>query len=140
MIFIIMEINIIKNTEAAPNLGNLYGQDVEPKGTYVREKVTDMIPPNWIQGKAYLHNPLIIDISDNEPIAYKQELSKQYNAKGSRLTSILISKGYDSIITRYPDGSKGEIVLFPNAKFMMAESNKELIKNLLKESFKNLKV
>jgi hypothetical protein len=134
-----MELNIIKNTEAAPNLGGLYGQDVEPTGTYVREKVTDMVPPNWVQGKAKLNNPLVIDISDNEPIAYKKELSKQYNAKGKKLTSILMSKGYDSIITRYPDGSKGEIVLCPNAKFMMAESNKALIKNLLKESIKNLK-
>ncbi len=139
-----MELNIIKNTEAAPNMGSRFGQDVEPKGTYVKEK-TNFVPDGWSEGKAVINNPLYIDITDDTQIEYKKDLAKQYKSKGEGLTNILMSKGYDAIITRYPDGKSGEIVLFPNSKFMMGENEtKKMIKKMLKESlldedkFKNL--
>ena len=129
-----MELNIIKNTEPAPKLGSRFGQDVEPKGTYVREK-TNFVPDGWIEGKAVINNPLYIDITDDTQIEYKRDLAKQYKAKGEKLTNILMSKGYDAIITKYPDGKFGEIVLFSTSSFMMTESNtKTLIKKMLKES------
>lgn len=128
-----MELNIIKNTEAGPNMGSRYGQDIEPKGTYVREK-TNFIPSGWIEGKAFIEKPLIIDITDNTEISYKKDLAIQYKAKGKKLTEKLITMGYDSLITKYPDGSTGEIVLFPNSKFMMSETTtRRLIKKMLKE-------
>lgn len=129
-----MELNIIKNTESAPNLGSRFGQDVEPKGTYVRQN-TNFVPDGWIEGKAVINNPLYIDITDDTQIEYKKDLAKQYKAKGEKLTNILMSKGYDAIITKYPDGKFGEIVLFSTSSFMMTESNtKTLIKKMLNEA------
>jgi hypothetical protein len=40
-------------------------------------------------------------------------------AKGKKLTDKLMNLGYDSIITVKENGEYGEIVLFPNASFMM---------------------
>ena len=56
-----MELNIIKNTAAAPNMGSRFGQDVEPKGTYVNEK-GKFTPDGWVEGKAVIYNPSIIKI------------------------------------------------------------------------------
>jgi hypothetical protein len=39
---------------------------------------------------------------------------------GKRLTQKLMRLGYDAIITVRVDGEWGEIVLFPNASFMLA--------------------
>ena len=127
-----MKLEIIKNTKAAPNMGSTFGQDVEPTGTYVREK-TNFVPDGWIEGNAIINNPLYIDITDDTQIEYKRDLAKQYKAKGGKLTNILMSKGYDAIITKYPDGKSGEIVLFPNSNFMMSESDtRTLIKKMIK--------
>lgn len=129
-----MELNIIKNTEPAPKLGSRFGQNVEPKGTYVRQN-TNFVPDGWIEGKAVINNPLYIDITDDTQIEYKRDLAKQYKAKGEKLTNILMSKGYDAIITKYPDGKFGEIVLFSKSNFMMTENNtKTLIKKMLNEA------
>jgi len=128
-----MKLEIIKNTKAAPNMGPTFGQDVEPTGTYVREK-TNFVPDGWIEGSAIINNPLYIDITDDTQIEYKRDLAKQYKAKGGKLTNTLMSKGYDAIITKYPDGKFGEIVLFSKSNFMMIENNtKTLIKKMLKE-------
>lgn len=131
-----MELNIIKNTESAPNLGSRFGQDVEPKGTYVLEKDFEgNVNPPWVQGKAVIEKPLIIPVNDETLVSWKYELSSQFKAKGKKLTDKLMAKGFDAIITRKSDGSTGEIILFPNSKFMMAENEtKILIKKMLKES------
>ncbi len=110
-------IDIMKNVESAPNLGNKFGQDVEPKGTYVLKGHTDF--NGWINGKAQLKNPLYIEVNDDTLIEYKRELSKKYKAKGSKLSDKIMQDGYDSIITVYPDGKYGEIILLPNARFIL---------------------
>lgn len=110
-------INITKNTEAAPYLGSTYGQDVEPKGTYVTKGRTNQI--GYINGKADLKNPLYINIDDNNIVKYKRELANKYKAKGQSLTNKLMKLGYDSIVTVRKDGTYGEIVLFSNASFML---------------------
>lgn len=129
-----MELNIIKNTESAPSMGSTFGQDVEPKGTYVREK-TNFVPSGWIEGKAIINKPLIIPINDETLVSWKYEVSDQFKAKGKKLTNKLMAMGFDAIITRYPEGDTGEIILFPNCKFIMSENNtKSLIKKMLKEA------
>lgn len=113
-----LELKIKKNPERAPNFGKTYGQNVEPEGTYVT-KNGGFVPEGWFEGKAFLNNPLFIDIDDNSLVKWKNELADEMKAKGSKLTNKLISKGYDALITRYSDGGYGEIILFPNAKFYL---------------------
>jgi len=110
-------IDITKNTESAPYLGNEFGQDVEPKGTYVLQG--NIESDKYVNGKANLKNPLFVNITDDSPIDYKRKLANKYNAKGQKLTDKLMKLGYDSIITINENGEYGEIVLFPNASFIM---------------------
>lgn len=110
-------IDITKNTEPAPNLGSRFGQDVEAKGTYVIQGKVDM--PGYVNGKANLRNPLFINVTEVILTKYKNELAKEYNAKGQKLTDRLMNLGYDAIVTVLENGEYGEIVLFPNASFML---------------------
>lgn len=110
-------INITKNTEAAPHLGSQYGQDVEPKGTYVSQGKTNL--DGYINGKADLKNPLFINVTDTNTIEYKRDLANKYKAKGQQLTNKLMKLGHDALITVNPNGEYGEIILFPNASFML---------------------
>lgn len=110
-------IDITKNTEPAPYLGSRFGQDVEAKGTYVLHG--NINHDGYVNGKAQLKKPLFIDVDDNNLIEYKRDLAKKYKAKGIRLTNKLMDLGYDAIITVKQNGEYGEIVLLPNAKFMM---------------------
>lgn len=111
-------IDITKNTEPAPYLGSRFGQDVEAKGTYVLQGRINTT--GWVNGKAYLNKPLYVNIDDNTIIEYKRELATKYKAKGKALTNKLMNLGYDAIVTIREDGEYGEIVLLPNASFMMS--------------------
>lgn len=115
---------IMKNMESAPNMGSRFGQDVEPAGTYVSHFEDGDTPDmaNYKYGKAIINKPLFIDVDDNNIIQYKRDLAAQYKAKGKKLTQKLMQQGYDALITkRNYKGSEyyGEIVLFPNAQFML---------------------
>jgi hypothetical protein len=113
-------IEIMKNPESAHDYGSMFGQDVEPKGTYVLKKDEGVsVLPGWMVGIANLKKPLYIDVNENTLISYKRALSKKYKARGKRLTEKLMDEGYDSLITRFDDGHYGEIVLFPNAHFTL---------------------
>lgn len=116
-----VKLNIMKNMEPAEYYGSTFGQDVEPAGTYVLEKdfEHDINIPNWYTGVALLENPLYIEVNDDNLVQYKYELAKKYKAKGKQLTKKLMSLGYDSIITKNKNGSTGEIILFPNSKYML---------------------
>jgi hypothetical protein len=113
-----MVIDITKNMTPAPYLGSEYGQDVEPKGIYVLQGKKET--PGYANGKATLKNPLFINVTASTLISYKRELADKYKAKGQRLTDKLMRLGYDSIVTVNEDGEYGEIILFPNASFIMA--------------------
>jgi hypothetical protein len=110
-------LDVMKNMDSAPYMGSRFGQDVEAKGTYVLQGRTEL--DGWVNGVAVLNNPLYINIDHNTQIEYKRTLANQYKAKGDALTRKLMNNGYDAIITIYPNGEYGEIVLFPNAKFML---------------------
>ena len=111
-------LEITKNTEKAPYMGSMFNQDVEPSGTYVTQGYVE--DDKYINGKAFLNNPLFINTTTGD-INYKKMLAKKYNATGKSLTNKLMKLGYDAIITILEDYNNeyGEIVLFPNAKFMM---------------------
>lgn len=130
-----MVIDIIKNMVPAPKMGGSFGQDVEPTGTYVTKKNTSVLNKGWAIGKADIKKPLVVNITDDTLVSYKYDLSQKYKAKGKALTNKLMKMGYDCIMTQYPDGSSGEIILFPNCGFMFdTNESKKLIKNLLRES------
>ena len=114
-------IDITKNTEKTPYLGNKYAQDIEPKGTYVIKGKCEF--NGWINGKSHLNNPLYIGITDDILVEYKRVLSKKYNATGNMLTKKLMKIGYDSIITDYSDGGYGEIILLPNSEYLFDDDN-----------------
>jgi hypothetical protein len=72
-------IDIYKNTEPAPYLGSRFGQDVEPKGTYVIQG--KIKAKGYMYGKAELKNTLHIDVNEFTLVEYKRELAKKYKAK-----------------------------------------------------------
>lgn len=50
---------------------------------------------------------------------FKRDLATKYKAKGIKLTNKLMQLGHDAIITIKENGEYGEIILFPNANFML---------------------
>ena len=103
----------LKNTEKAPYLGSRFGQDVEPSGFYFIQKEHEFPPSKgWIEGQITLNNPLVIPITDETMISYKNDLSKKYGGKKNKaLTNAIKKDGYDGIITTR-DGYLGEMIKF----------------------------
>jgi hypothetical protein len=114
-------LDVKKNMESAPNMGAQFGQDVEPSGTYVSHDNRKSKSPidNYKLGKVIFKKPLVIEITDDTLISYKQELSNEYKAKKGALTKKLMKKGFDGIITKWSNGDYNEIVVFPNAQLML---------------------
>ena len=50
----------IRNTEKSTYLGARYGQDIEPRGTYLLEKESDYVVPGWETGTITFESPLVI--------------------------------------------------------------------------------
>lgn len=70
--------------QSAPYMGSRFGQDVEPKGTYVIEKhESGSVEYPWVEGVAKLRNPLFIDVTIQTLIKYKNSLAKRFRAKVS---------------------------------------------------------
>jgi hypothetical protein len=103
-----------KNPEKAPSMGKTFGQDIEPAGNYITQN-EGFTPQGWKSGRVTLNSPLVIDITPETQISYKRDLSKKFgNKKGAELSNEIVKQGYDSIVTKYADGSTGEIVLLAN--------------------------
>jgi hypothetical protein len=103
----------IKNTEKSPNFGNLYGQDIEPAGTYIIERPKSFKPsPRYNEGVMTFENPLVIDFGGgySDSSNWKRVLQKQFKGKkGKALSKEIVKAGYDGIITM--DGNEtSEIV------------------------------
>lgn len=107
------EIILLKNKEKAPSLGKRFGQDVEPAGYYAIERMTSIFDnyPNYEVVKVKYEKPLIITVTDDTLVSWKYDLSKQYKAKGKKLSEKLMKDGYDIIITQYKPGDTGEIIV-----------------------------
>lgn len=110
-------IEISKNMEPAPYMGERYGQDIEPSGTYVI--CGHVYLPRWCIGRAELRNPLFVNVTNETLVSWKSDLAQKYRAKKKRLTAKLQALRYDSIITIHQDHGIGEIVLFDNSKFIL---------------------
>lgn len=114
------EMSLLKNTEKSPKLGKRYGQDVEPSGFYAIKYTSSA--KHLLQNPSYklytvnITKPLIIDITDDTLIKWKYDLASEFKAKKQNLTNKLVSKGYDAIITKYPEGDTGEIIILDTKK------------------------
>ena len=134
-----MVMNIMKNMESAGHYGSMFGQDVEPSGTYVLERDTNIpLMKGWVSGRAEIKNPLVVDVNSDTQIQYKYDLANKYKAKGKTLSKKIMNDGYDAIICKYPNGDSGEIVLLPNCNFALdsgVNESRKFIKNKLNEYF-----
>jgi hypothetical protein len=115
------EMILLKNMEKAGKFGSKYGQDVEPAGFYALQYIKGQSDvflknPNYKLFTVDIKNPLIINVNDDNLIEWKRELSNEYNAKGKSLTTKLLNKGYDAIITKYDAGDTGEIIILDTKK------------------------
>jgi len=121
-------ITLLKNKTKAPRMGMVYGQDVEPAGYYAIEKKTNIFDdiPQYETVHVTYSNPLIIDVKPDNLVSWKYELSRKYKAKGNRLTEKLKKEGYDIIITRYPEGDYGEIIVLDTNKIQRYDDGGQL--------------
>lgn len=114
-----MTIQILKNPEKAPNVGKVYGQDVEPGGFYCAPS-SGFTPKGWQTGTVHFKKPLIIEVELDTLISWKKDLSSRYQGRrGKDLTEALKEEGYDGIVTRYKAGDLGEVIAFDNARVQM---------------------
>ena len=112
-----------------------FGQDVEASGDYVTQKVSDFTPEGFETGVVESKNPLVIDITDDTQILYKNELSQKYDGKvGEELSEAIRQDGYDAIVTKYDDGSTGEIVLLKGQRDAIQETSTETTEKTTEES------
>ena len=117
-----LKIRYNKNPQKAPDMGAEFGQDVEASGDYITQKVSDFTPEGFETGIVESENPLVIDITDDTQISYKNELSQKYDGKvGEELSEAIRQDGYDAIVTKYDDGSTGEIVLLKGQRDAIQE-------------------
>ena len=104
-----------RNKEKSPDMGSEFGQDVEASGIYITQD-NGFTPDGFESGTADIKSPLVIEVTDDTQIEYKRELSKKYKGKkGKALSKALIKDGYDSIITKYEDGTTGEIIILDDS-------------------------
>jgi hypothetical protein len=126
-----LKIQYNKNPKKAPAMASEFGQDVEASGDYVTQKVSDFTPEGFETGVVESENPLVIDITDDTQISYKNELSQKYDGKvGEELSEAIRQDGYDAIITKYDDGSTGEIVLLKGQRDAIQKPSTEAIEDV----------
>jgi hypothetical protein len=126
-----LKIQYNKNPKKAPAMSSEFGQDVEASGDYVTQKVSDFTPEGFETGVVESENPLVIDITDDTQISYKNELSQKYDGKvGEELSEAIRQDGYDAIITKYDDGSTGEIVLLKGQRDAIQKPSTEAIEDV----------
>ena len=130
-----LKIQYNKNPKKAPAMAAEFGQDVEASGDYVTQKVSDFTPEGFETGVVESKNPLVIDITDDTQILYKNELSQKYDGKvGEKLSEAIRQDGYDAIVTKYDDGSTGEIVLLKGQRDAIQETSTETTEKTTEES------
>ena len=103
------------------NFGSRFGQDIEPHGRYMTERLPGLKPEEWPHhehGTVHFKNPLVIPFGGGygEHDNWKNVLHKQHKVKGRWLSKALIRKGHDGIITHDHNGHSSEIVDLTNFK------------------------
>ena len=113
-----VEFEFLRNTQSSPHMGETYGQHIEPAGLYMLHNTHNDEPEQkkrlnkqgWQTGLIKFENPLVIELSKDYDKSglpqniygkrgWKQRLFDVYRKKGKELTSFLLSKGHDGIVT-----------------------------------------
>lgn len=110
-------IRFFRSKEKSPDMGDRFGQDVEPAGRYMNEfhaggaePLLRDFPKKYESGEVQFNRPLMIDTDKNGLVDWKRTLSSAYDGKtGKALSKALAADGYDGIIT-FDKHGRGEIV------------------------------
>jgi len=105
-----VELDYIRNTQPASDMGSRFGQDIEPAGRYMSHASPSAQPRDGLEiGKTKFSNPLVIALTeDDESIwgeiygdkGWKRRLSNAYNGlTGLELSKAILADGYDGIVT-----------------------------------------
>lgn len=118
-----------KNLEKSPQMGDQFGQHIEPTGEYMsfHEPGSLRDLPSYEYGVIHFKNPLVLpweskeDPMDgsNKSWGWKSYLINQYGVSGRKLSETLL-EGYDGLITMGTFGtdSIGEIVNLSGQKWI----------------------
>lgn len=98
----------MRNTQKSPDMGERFGQHVEPAGRYIVdvEGSTAEPPKGFESGTITFENPLVIDFGGGYQDAdnWKRVLSTRYGGKvGEALSRAIVADGYDGIVTMDTD-------------------------------------
>lgn len=98
-----VEFRYVRNTEKAPDMGERFGQHLEPHGRYmVHNEDPGDVHPKWEAGLHRFENPLVIEhgTTTGESHGWKARLSKAFGGRtGKRLTNAIVKHGHDGIVT-----------------------------------------
>jgi len=88
----------IRNTEKAPDMGEQFGQHIEPAGRYMQTRSAGAKPiGGWEFGDVTFKNPLVVK---GEGLDWKKKVSEAYDGKtGKELSQALADDGFDGIVT-----------------------------------------
>jgi hypothetical protein len=107
----------LRNTEKSPYVGATFGQDIEPAGRYLLHvENPGTVARGWETGVVTLRSPLVIPLSGDPdaiygPKGWKARLHEATGKKGRALSTNLLRRGYDGIVTVDDSGYTREIVL-----------------------------
>jgi hypothetical protein len=110
-------VGYLHGTESAPDMGERFGQDIEPAGRYLNITKKDPYPREGMEvGNITFQSPLILEWNAYGQTGWKQVLSNAYGGlTGKELSQAIRDDGFDAIIT--VDKSPGKI----KAKQFVAE-------------------
>lgn len=105
----------IHNTEKSPQMGALFGQDVEPVGRYLLHvPPRPETPQGWVRGEVSFRKPLVLWLSLDGavygPTGWKARLAQHFGKHGRALTTRLRTLGFDGVVTCASGTETSEIV------------------------------
>jgi len=108
----------VRNTEAAPDMGERFQQNLEPTGRYMQHAGPDAKAPTeaWETGEVTFQNPLVVPLNTTPGNIYdegswKAQLSEKYGKTGQALADAIRAEGHDAIVTvDLGTGATSEIV------------------------------
>jgi predicted GNAT family acetyltransferase len=88
----------IRNTTPSPDMGETYGQHIEPAGRYmIARPKSSKGGEGFEMGDATFENPLVIE---GDGLGWKKTVSDAYDGKtGKELSQAIVDDGYDGIVT-----------------------------------------
>lgn len=92
----------VRNAMSAPDMGERFGQHLEPAGRYMQQVEKGGYFDGLETGEVTFKDPLVIDFGGGYQDAdnWKRVLSEQYGGStGLRLSKKLVAAGYDGIVT-----------------------------------------